>query len=173
VEAAGVALPSSVKNRQDLPRTTVLDSARIASLRSLLREHLNFGTISAVPGRYRVKRNRATDVAFTIRMPGALKADLQDAAEAHGCSLNEEMLRRMMGPQTPYRSGLTREQWNAMMELEPGPDDERTNSEIAQQMETIHPSRYVSGLGHTDRLTDREVAEGIAEIELLPGSLPF
>lgn len=98
---------------------------------------------------------------YSLRLPPALKAHLEDVALSHGQSLNEEIVERLMQPRYFKYS---RETWAALMALEPGPGDtRRTVEEIAAQIAAIKKEpRY--RVGPEDPYED-------VEMDWLPGSV--
>ena len=69
----------------------------------------------------------------TVRMPEALYVDLQDLAESHRRTLNQEIVAMLIRPRG-------RELHKALMGLEPTVNDTRTDKEIAAEIEWLHGS---------------------------------
>jgi hypothetical protein len=121
-------------------------------------------------------------------MPEALFVDIKDDAQRRKTSINAEIVRRCMLRRwsnqrdrelglVPDREAMRRE----LMALEPGPDDPRTDQEIARQMQAVHDTYEPRG-DHDDDADDHDwrsipqqpTREDMLEvIQELPGSQPF
>jgi plasmid stability protein len=85
-------------------------------------------------GKHRNAEAAAYTAKVSLRLPEKLKGQIQAAAERHGRSLNDEIVWRL-NPAVRRRVLRT-----ALLALEPGLDDPRTDAEIAAEIEYLRGS---------------------------------
>jgi len=86
-------------------------------------------------GKHRSRHGTLNTAKLTLRLPEALLVHLSDQATFHHHSVNEEILTLLYARSDPRRKANMHAE---LLALEPGPDDPRTDREIAQQMQAIH-----------------------------------
>lgn len=85
-------------------------------------------------GKHRSEKAAEYDARHDLRLPGELKERLARSAERHKRSLNEEIVVRL------DRQRWRRQVRKALLEMEPQPDDPRTDQEIAAEIEWLRGS---------------------------------
>jgi len=116
--------------------------------------------------RKNTSRDTSTDLAYKLRLPAALKAHLMDQALAHGVSLNDEIVAKLLRPDRTKRTIRQR-----LAELEPMASDESVSiAEVVAAMDHISPYRGKSSNGHAATASALDALDIDSEIEWLhPG----